>query len=85
MKTAFLYGNIEEDLYMEPPEGYDFGGGKVWELQKSLYGLKQAARAWHSTLREKLISAGFTVSTADASLFVLYQGFSYQLPPHICG
>ena len=74
VKTAFLYGNIEEDLYMEPPEGYDFGGGKVWELQKSLYGLKQAARAWHSTLREKLISAGFTVSTADASLFVCTKG-----------
>lgn len=42
----------------------------VWKLCKSLYGLKQAARAWHETLREKLIEAGFTISAADSSLFI---------------
>jgi hypothetical protein len=70
VRTAFLYGNLQETIYMEQPEGYDFGGGMVWKLCKSLYGLKQAARAWHETLREKLIEAGFTISAADSSLFI---------------
>lgn len=70
VRTAFLYGDLHENIYMEPPEGYDFGGEKVWKLNKSLYGLKQAARAWHETLRTVLTEAGFAVSTADTSLFL---------------
>ena len=81
VRTAFLYGDLEEELYMAPPEGYDFGGDKVWKLKKSLYGLKQAARAWHNTLRTKLIAAGYEVCTADASLFICKRasGSSYLL------
>jgi transposase InsO family protein len=70
VKTAFLYGDLHEEIYMEQPEGYDFGGGMVWKLHKSLYGLKQAARSWHETLRDKLVAAGFTIADADSSLFI---------------
>lgn len=47
IKTAFLYGDLDEELYMECPEYYDAPQGKVCRLIKSLYGLKQAPRQWH--------------------------------------
>lgn len=46
VKTAFLYGEIDEDIFMMPPEGYDYGN-KVCKLKKSLYGLKQAPLKWN--------------------------------------
>jgi len=56
IKTAFLYGNVEENLYMYPPEGYNFKG-KVFKLKKVLYGLKQTPLRWNirftNFLREK--------------------------------
>jgi Reverse transcriptase (RNA-dependent DNA polymerase) len=58
--TAFLYGNLEENLYMKIPKGYreviaDDNDGDVLELQKSLYGLVQAARQWWKTLTSFLV------------------------------
>lgn len=47
VKTAFLYGNLEQDIYMHQPEGFDDGTRKVCKLNKSLYGLKQAPRMWN--------------------------------------
>ena len=48
VKTAFLNGNIEEELYMMQPEGFvdPKDSGKVCKLQRSIYGLKQASRSW---------------------------------------
>ena len=49
VKTAFLYGNLDEELYMEQPEGFITKGqeNKVYKLKKALYGLKQASLAWN--------------------------------------
>ena len=49
LKTAFLNGNIEEELYMMQPEGFvdPRNAGKVCKLQQSIYGLKQASRRWN--------------------------------------
>jgi len=47
IKTAFLYGKIEEEVYMTQPEGFTTGDKRVCRLIKSLYGLKQAPRAWN--------------------------------------
>jgi len=47
VKTAFLYGELEEEVYLEQPEGFDNGSGRVCRLKRSLYGLKQAPRCWN--------------------------------------
>lgn len=47
VKTAFLYGDLKEDVYMFQPEGYNDNSGKVCKLIKSLYGLKHASRCWN--------------------------------------
>ncbi|CAI7812226.1 unnamed protein product, partial [Closterium sp. NIES-54] len=72
--TAFLNGVFEEEIFMEQPEGFDDGSGRVLRLKKALYGLKQAPRQWYLKLRGVLEEIGFTPSTADHSLFMLGEG-----------
>jgi len=54
VKTAFLYGKVEETVYMEQPTGLEDGSTKVCKLDRALYGLKQAPRVWYNTLSEFL-------------------------------
>ena len=71
IKTAFLNGPIDEDVYLEQPTGYaKAGGGMVCHLNRALYGLRQAPRMWHIRLKEELENLGFRASEADPSLFV---------------
>lgn len=70
VKTAFLYGSLEEEAFMEPPEGYEEDQGKVWKLKKSLYGLKQAPRAWYRALDFTLTKLGFVRSKSDHSIYI---------------
>lgn len=71
IKTAFLNGQLEEEVYMKLPPGFEHLGppGTVCRLLKALYGLKQSPRAWNKMLVEYLLGEGFQQSTADASLF----------------
>ena len=71
VKTAFLHGEIKEDIYMEQPPGFKKAGDKplVCKLQKSIYGLKQAARAWNEKLSQMLIRESFKQSKADPCLY----------------
>lgn len=59
--TAFLNGNLEDETYVEQPNGYVRTGdeGKVWQLKKSLYGLKQSPKIWQDDIKNFLISIGF--------------------------
>ncbi len=50
VKTVFLHGQLEEEVYAEQPTGYVQGSGLVCRLNKALYGLKQSPRAWYKTL-----------------------------------
>jgi len=68
--TVFLNGEVEEELYIREPRGYERGApGLVCRLRKALYGLKQAARAWYRKLRTTLERAGFEACEADECLF----------------
>jgi len=69
VKTAFLYGELEEEVYLEQPEGFDDGSGRVCRLKRSLYGLKQAPRCWNKRLITFMKKAGLKNSTADPCLF----------------
>jgi hypothetical protein len=73
VKTAFLYGDIKEEIYMKQPSGYDDGSGRVCRLKKAIYGLKQAPRCWYEKLSGALEEIGFHASSCDESLFILQE------------
>jgi hypothetical protein len=71
VKTAFLKKEVQEKIYMQQPQGYEEGGpGTVCHLKKTLYGLRQVARAWHTRLKAELEALGFRASKTDLALFV---------------
>ncbi|CAI7898781.1 unnamed protein product [Closterium sp. NIES-54] len=70
--TAFLQGSLHEEIWLRRPPGFtgSFPPGTQWSLQRPVYGLRQAPREWHDTLRTTLAALGFAPSTADPSLFL---------------
>lgn len=70
VKTAFLYGNIDHEIYVEQPHHMTDGTPKVCKLRKALYGLKQAPRIWYQTLTNFLRNLGFEPINADLGIFV---------------
>nr|GEX67648.1 putative ribonuclease H-like domain-containing protein [Tanacetum cinerariifolium] len=72
VKSAFLYGNIEEEVYVCQPLGFkdlDYPD-KVYKVVKALYGLHQALRAWYETLANYLLENGFQRGKIDQTLFI---------------
>jgi hypothetical protein len=71
VKTTLLNGEIEEEVYIEQPEGFVIHDEKthVCRLKKSLYGLKQAPRAWYDKMNGFLMSLGFNKSVVDPNLY----------------
>ncbi|CAI7746740.1 unnamed protein product, partial [Closterium sp. NIES-53] len=98
LSTAFLQGSLHEEIWLRRPPGFtgSFPPGNEWSLRRPVYGLSQAPREWHDTLRTILAALGFAPSTAEPSLFLrtdatllpfyvlLYVlqrfGFTYSLP-----
>jgi hypothetical protein len=70
INTAFLYAELNEEVYMRLPEGCDDLSNNVVKLGKAIYGTKQAANNWNSTLKLKLIKANFDQSQADPCLYI---------------
>ncbi|CAI5946627.1 unnamed protein product [Closterium sp. NIES-64] len=68
--TAFLQGSLHEEIWLRRPPGFTgtFPPGTQWSLRRPVYGLRQAPREWHDTLRTTLAALGFAPSTADPSL-----------------
>jgi hypothetical protein len=71
VKSAFLNGDLEEEVYIEQPEGFILGNDEklVCRLKKALYGLKQAPRAWYSRIDKYLHQQGFSKGSADRNLY----------------
>jgi hypothetical protein len=71
VETAYLYGSLDEEIYMDQPEGYIKKGQerKVCGLLKSLYGLKQLALQWNKEIHKALVNLGFTRTRSDAGVY----------------
>ena len=70
MKTTFLNGGLEEDIYMDQPQGF-VQGDMVCKLKKSLYGLRQSLRAWYECIHAFFVKEGLVRSHVDHSLYVV--------------
>ncbi|GJY11705.1 putative ribonuclease H-like domain-containing protein [Tanacetum coccineum] len=72
VKSAFLYGQIEEEVYVCQPPGFEDPDhpNKVYKVVKALYGLHQAPRAWYDTLANYLLCNGFERGKIDQTLFI---------------
>jgi hypothetical protein len=71
VKTTFLNGELEKEIYMTEPDGFVVKGqeDKMCKLSKSLYDLKQALKQWHEKFDVTLISAGFSVNEVDRCVY----------------
>ena len=76
VKTAFLHGDLEEEIYMDQPEGFCASGNerKVCKLVKSIYGLKQAPRDWHKKFDETVLAFDFIVNESDKCVHYKVKG-----------
>ncbi|GKC92337.1 putative ribonuclease H-like domain-containing protein, partial [Tanacetum coccineum] len=72
VKSAFLYGTIDEEVYVCQPLSFEDPQfpDKVYKVEKALYGLHQAPRAWYETLSTNLIENGFRRGIIDKTLFI---------------
>ena len=83
VSNAFLNGDLDEEIYMRLPEGYEVITGKkvalnsVCKLHKSIYGLKQASRQWNLKLSQVILGDGFSQTHSDHSLFIRHIGNVY--------
>ena len=70
VSTAFLYGDLDEDIYLKQPEGYDDNSGRVCKLKRSLYGLRQAPLQWNKKISGVLRQLDLKPCTGDPCVFV---------------
>nr|GEY35541.1 hypothetical protein [Tanacetum cinerariifolium] len=72
IKSAFLYGTIDEEVYLMQPPGFQDPKfpHRVYKVEKAMYGLHQAPRAWYGTLSKYLLNNGFQRCTIDQTLFI---------------
>lgn len=69
IKSAFLNGELQEEIYLKQPPGFQINN-QVYRLKKSLYGLKQAARVWNSTIHQVFVENNFKQSQIDKCLYI---------------
>lgn len=71
VKTAFLYGELKEELYLTQPEGFNDGTDRVCRLKKGLYGLKQSSRSWNEKLNKFLEDFGLRRIKSDPCVYFM--------------
>ena len=80
VKTAFLNGKLEEEVYMAQPRGFEDtpDSKKVCKLQRAIYGLKQASRSWNKRFDEEVKSLGFIQSMEEPCVYKKISGSKVQ-------
>ena len=81
VKTMFLNGELEDEIYMEQPEGFVAPGQerKVCKLVRSLYGLKQAPIQWHLKFDNVMLSNGFKINECDKCVYIKSSSNGYVI------
>lgn len=81
VKTAFLYSELKEEVYVSQPEGFiDLDHpNDVYVLDKAIYGLKQAPRPWYKVLSEYLLKHKFVKGSIDPTLLIRRKGHDIML------
>lgn len=79
VKTAFLNGDLQEEVYMDQPFGFSQEGSEhlVCRLRKSIYGLKQASRQWYLKFNEVRMTFGFKENTVDQCIYLKVSGSKF--------
>jgi hypothetical protein len=79
IKSAFLNGVIQEEVYVSQPPGFESPKYPdiVYKLSKALYGLKQAPRAWYARLKTFLLERMYVMGSVDKTLFTLNHGTGF--------
>ena len=70
VKSDFIHGDLQEEIYMKNPEGYTSDPSLVFKMQKSLYGLKQAPRAWYAKMDYFLLSKNSERCKSDSNVYL---------------
>jgi len=81
IKTAYLYGDLDKEIYMEQPEGFKLPGkeNKVWQLRKALYSLKQAGLSWWHTITKSMLALEFKRCKSDAGVYYYHDKKTVRL------
>ena len=80
VKTAFLNGDLKENVYIYPAEGFKCNKEKVLKLKKSIYGLRQASKCWNDKINSFLLKYGFKRSGVDSCMYTkMVQGSTIHL------
>lgn len=74
VKTAFLHGKLDNEIYMKAPDGYEYGENIVCKLKKSIYGLNQAEKCWNEYLTEVMLKRGMCQLLEDPCIFYKSEG-----------
>jgi hypothetical protein len=74
VKTTFLNGDLEEEVYMKQPEGFDDNSQKACKLRKSIYGLKQASHQWYIKFHKVITSYDFIENFVDRCIYLKVNG-----------
>lgn len=82
LKMLFLHGNVEEEVFMEPPHEFDkmFGTNKECRLKNTLYGLNQSPKAWFERFTRAILTMGYKQSQVDNTLCIKHSTIGGRRP-----
>jgi hypothetical protein len=87
VRTAFLNGDLEENVYMAQPKGFVIKGKENMgcRLKKSIYGLKQASRQWYLKFDRTIKGFGFKKNVEDNCIYAKIQEWKVHISDFVCG